>query len=108
MLLRRVLVQIDQCEHLVQVNVEKRAELVNNILIILRIDRNVITRVISDPAAWKALSQTTNQIRYDLIPSISTSMCMQCLPEPELWMFLLTLMGAMYGFLTSNGGLCVM
>ena len=61
-LLRGVLVQIDQSEDLVHVNVEKRAELVYQILVILRIDRNVIPRVISDPAAWKALSQTTDKI----------------------------------------------
>ena len=62
MLLRGVLVQIDQSEDLVHVNVEKRAELVYQILVILRIDRNVIPRVISDPAAWKALSQTTDKV----------------------------------------------
>ena len=62
MLLGRVLIEIDQCEYLVHVNVEKRAELVYQILVILRIDRNVIPRVISDPAAWKALSQTTDKI----------------------------------------------
>ena len=62
MLLRGVLVQIDQSEDLVHVNVEKRAELVYQILVILRIDRNVIPRVISDPAAWKALSQTQDRI----------------------------------------------
>ena len=52
-LLRGVLVQIDQCEDLVHINVEERAELVDQLLVVLRIDRNVITRVISDPAAWK-------------------------------------------------------
>ena len=62
MLLRGVLVQIYQSEDLVHVNVEKRAELVYQILVILRIDRNVIPRVISDPAAWKALSQTTDKV----------------------------------------------
>ena len=51
MLLGRVLIEIDQCEYLVHVNVEKRAELVNKNFIIPRIDCNVITRIISDPAA---------------------------------------------------------
>ena len=85
MLLGRVLIEIDQCEYLVHVNVEKRAELVYQFLVILRIDRNVIPRVISDPAAWKALSQTTDRIgNTQIVPSMSISMCMQCLPEPEL------------------------
>ena len=51
MLLGRVLIEIDQREYLVHVNVEKRAELVNKNFIIPRIDCNVITRIISDPAA---------------------------------------------------------
>ena len=66
MLLRGVLVQIDQSEDLVHVNVEKGPELVYQFLVILRIDRNVIPRVISDPAAWKPLSEVTeNLLRSD-------------------------------------------
>ena len=63
MLLRGVLVKVDQSEDLVHVDVQERPELVDQILIILRIDRNVITRVISDPAAWKALSQKDRKDR---------------------------------------------
>ena len=50
-LLRGVLVKVVQGEDLVHVNLQERAKLVDQLLVILRIYRNMISRIISYSAA---------------------------------------------------------